>query len=334
MTGATSHSPRVHVLGAGAMGARHVRVFAAAGALVSVEDTLPARALEVAGRVPGAQVATLASLTARNEVHLVVVATPTVTHARVTEAALAAGAHVLVEKPLASTLRAAESVAEQARVFDRSLLVGMSERFHPVVRALRAQLAARAGVSIRSFSGRRFGPGSATQPALLNLGVHDVDLAMHLSGSDLTLREARSQGSDGAQLLLVRSASERDGDRGFTLVCGAAAVRERRLVVELSSGEIFRADLLAPKLVLERPGSPPGAIELPAGEPLLLQARAVLAAVGNASSRTGEESAAVASAEDGLRVLRVVEEAQNAMASSRPSAPSIAAAAHLAAEKL
>lgn len=302
------------------MGARHARVFAAAGALVTVEDTVSSRAFDVAGRVPGVVVESFAALAAKNEVHLVVVATPTPTHERVTKAALAGGGHVLVEKPLASTLRAAQAVVEQAVISERTLLVGMSERFHPVVRALRTQLADRAsqsGVSIRAFASRRFGPGSATQPALLNLGVHDVDLAMHLSGVELLLESARAHTADGAHLVL--------GGGAFSLVCGAAPVRERRLVVELTSGEIFRADLLAAELVLERPGGSPESLALPTGEPLLLQAKAVLAALGNGNVESdGGESAAVAVAEDGLRVLRIVEEAQAAMsrgaANPRPSA--------------
>jgi predicted dehydrogenase len=326
--------PRVHVIGAGAMGARHARVFAAAGARVTVEDTVSSRALDVAGRVPGVVVESFAALAAKNEVHLVVVATPTPTHERVTRAALAGGGHVLVEKPLASTLRAAQVVVEQAVIAERTVLVGMSERFHPVVRALRTQLAERApaGVSIRAFGSRRFGPGSATQPALLNLGVHDVDLALHLSAAELLLESARAVGADGAHLLL--------GGGAYSLACGAAPARERRLVVELTSGEVFRADLLAAELVLERPGAPPQTLPLPTGEPLLLQAKAVLAALGNGSVESdGGESAAVALAEDGLRVLRIVEEAQAAMSrgavNPRPSASYLAASDPTsAAEKL
>ena len=312
MVPVSSWMPRVHVVGAGAMGARHVRVFAAAGAQVTVEDSLPARALDVAARFPGVVAAALAGC-AKGEVHLVVVATPTITHERITRAVLAAGAHVLVEKPLASTLRAAETVAEDAAQSGRAVLVGMSERFHPVVRAVREQIALRGG-TLRALSCRRFGPGSATQPALLNLGVHDVDLAMHLSGAQLVVHGARAHGHDGAQLLLGRAGAR---EASFTLVSGAAPVRERRLVVELASGEILRGDLLTPKLVLERAGMEPESLALPTGEPLLLQAQAVIAVLRGAN-------AAVASAEDGVRALRIVEDAHAAMARARPAAGAVA----------
>jgi UDP-N-acetylglucosamine 3-dehydrogenase len=339
MVPVSSWMPRVHVVGAGAMGARHVRVFAAAGAQVTVEDSVPARALDVAARVPGVVAATLAE-SAKGEVHLVVVATPTITHERIARAVLAAGAHVLVEKPLASTLRAAETVAQHAAQSGRAVMVGMSERFHPVVRAVREQLAVRGG-TIRALSCRRFGPGSATQPALLNLGVHDVDLAMHLSGASLVVHGARAHGPDGAQLLLGRSGAR---EASFTLVSGAAPVRERRLVVELTSGEILRGDLLTPKLVLERAGMDPETLALPTGEPLLLQAQAVMAALRDADAAV---ASAVASAEDGVRALRIVEDAHAAMVHARPVAGAVppsrsssgylaaaAAAAGPAAEKL
>jgi predicted dehydrogenase len=210
---------------------------------------------------------------------------------------------------------------------------------------LREQLAARAGV-IRTLSCRRFGPGSATQPALLNLGVHDVDLAMHLSGEQLVVLGASAHeaiGSDGAQLRLGRAGSR---EARFTLVSGAAPVRERRIVVELTSGEIFRGDLLGPKLVLERPGMAPESLALPAGEPLLLQAEAVIAALASGEGHATINSAAVASAEDGVRVLRIVEDAHAAMTragvgaapavpQARPSSGYLAASAGMpGAEKL
>ena len=336
MSGDHPWSARVHVVGAGAMGARHVRVFAAAGAQVTVEDSVPSRARAAAACVEGvAACGPEAAAAARNEAHLVVVATPTNTHERVTLAALAAGAHVLVEKPLASTLRAAEAVARHAAQSDRSLFVGMSERFHPVVRALRRELASRGpGVSLRALSCRRFGPGSATQPALLNLGVHDVDLAMHLSFAELVVEGARAQGHDGAQLVL--GAVGMAASRPARPSCSPAGRRRCASGVWWSSSPAARCSVATfsgrsccgssgrgwrRRRWRSRQASRCSCRRRPCWRRSVAPRRA----------RPGTPSLAVASADDGVRALRIVEDAYTVMTRARsPSAYLAAGAAGVA----
>jgi predicted dehydrogenase len=67
----------------------------------------------------------------------VLVATPADQHAAIAHGALAAGKHVLVEKPLAVSLSEAEALAALARTSGRVAMVGLNFRFHPLVRRLR-----------------------------------------------------------------------------------------------------------------------------------------------------------------------------------------------------
>src|SRR5688572_13198386 len=94
---------RVLIVGVGSIGERHVRCFAATGrARVSVCDVNPELRRTVAGRyaVEGAFTDLDAALAARPEV--AVICTPAHLHVPMALAAVRAGAHVLVEKPLST----------------------------------------------------------------------------------------------------------------------------------------------------------------------------------------------------------------------------------------
>lgn len=122
----------VMVVGAGDMGARHVKHWTSTGARVTAicdPDTARAEAL---ARPLGATVCTEpeACLT-RQDVHIVSVCTPTFLHAEVTVAALEAGKHVLCEKPAALTLADAEAMKRAAEVNRCELRIGFMRRFDP-----------------------------------------------------------------------------------------------------------------------------------------------------------------------------------------------------------
>jgi predicted dehydrogenase len=125
----------------------------------------------------------------------VVVATPNCYHESYTVGALDAGLDVLVEKPLAHTVDSAERIAERARAADGFCMVGFKNRFvNPIQLVTRRQRAGRFGetyhieanyVRQRGIPGReswftkhaRAGGG-----ALIDIGIHAIDLALHLLG--------------------------------------------------------------------------------------------------------------------------------------------------------
>ncbi|HEY4240965.1 MAG TPA: Gfo/Idh/MocA family oxidoreductase [Kofleriaceae bacterium] len=136
---------RVGVLGAGSWGANHVRVLASepGAQLVAVADPDAAKDATIAALAPGADVVRASdSVIGSRDVDAIVIATPASTHVELALAALAAGKHVLVEKPLAMALPDAKRVAAAAAAANRTLMVGHSMVFHPAVRRLRALLAA------------------------------------------------------------------------------------------------------------------------------------------------------------------------------------------------
>lgn len=132
---------RVGVVGAGVMGADHVRLLhghVSDAEVVAVTDVDEARSRAVADAVPGARVSPNArALIADPGVDAVVIASHDSTHAELTVAAVRAGKPVLCEKPLAPTV--AECV-EDDKAGGGLVSVGFMRRFDPAHVALKAAL--------------------------------------------------------------------------------------------------------------------------------------------------------------------------------------------------
>jgi predicted dehydrogenase len=146
------------------------------------------------------------ALAADPEVDAVVIATPNALHAPQAVAFLEAGKHVLVEKPMATTLAEADAMVAAAHRGRARLMVAHCWRFHPDVRALRARVeAGELGeiVKTRGYGGHAgWGPsGWFTDPelagggALLDMGVHAIDTTRYLLGDPLPVRVCAAVGT-------------------------------------------------------------------------------------------------------------------------------------------
>jgi predicted dehydrogenase len=145
-------------------------------------------------------------LAAAPEVDAAVIATPNALHAPQAIAFLAAGKHVLVEKPMAPTLAEADAMVAAARASRARLMVAHCWRFHPDVRALRARVErGELGeiVKTRGYGAHAgWGPsGWFTDPALagggalLDMGVHAIDTTRYLLGDPLPVRVCAAVGT-------------------------------------------------------------------------------------------------------------------------------------------
>ncbi|HET6878234.1 MAG TPA: Gfo/Idh/MocA family oxidoreductase [Jatrophihabitans sp.] len=126
----------IAVIGAGYWGPNLVRNFRDSSEwdLVAVCDLDEARARKVIGRRSSVDVETsLERLLARDDVAAVAVATPARTHSGITMAALAAGKHVLVEKPIADSRSAARRMIAAAHERDLVLMADHTYCYTPVV---------------------------------------------------------------------------------------------------------------------------------------------------------------------------------------------------------
>jgi len=134
----------IAIVGSGMIGAVHRRAALLAGAEVrGVAASTPQRAQEVAQawNVPRAY-RDIEDVAADPQVQVVHVCTPNHLHHPMAQAALAAGKHVICEKPLATTLGDAQDLAALAASSGLVATVPFVYRYHPVVREARARIAA------------------------------------------------------------------------------------------------------------------------------------------------------------------------------------------------
>jgi predicted dehydrogenase len=181
----------VAVVGTGHLGRHHVRLAASLPGwrCVGVFDTDRDR-LEAVCREHGAT--PLASLDeAVERAEAAVIATPTVTHLEVARAFLDRGRHVLVEKPIASSVAEAEAMVAAAAAAEVVLGVGHVEFFNPAVQAVLAR-----GPRPRYLEGQRLSPftqRSLDIDVVLDLMVHDLQLVQALN-PDAVISEVRAVG--------------------------------------------------------------------------------------------------------------------------------------------
>jgi predicted dehydrogenase len=131
---------RIAVIGAGYWGPNLVRNFRNSPEwdLVAVCDLDPERAARVIGDRSTVAIETdVTRLLQRDDLDAVAIATPARTHAALAIAALEAGKHVLVEKPLASTLEDARRMVQAAADHDRALMLDHTFCYTPAVRQIR-----------------------------------------------------------------------------------------------------------------------------------------------------------------------------------------------------
>jgi predicted dehydrogenase len=172
---------RAAVVGAGYWGPNLARNFRNSPDwdLVAVCDLDPDRARKVVGARSTVDVMTSVSdLLARDDVDAVAVATPARTHAPIALAALEAGKHVLVEKPIADRSTAARTMVARAAELDRVLMVDHTFCYTPPVLKMRELIA-----------DGHLGEILFVDSVRINLGIvqPDVDVFWDLAPHDLSI---------------------------------------------------------------------------------------------------------------------------------------------------
>jgi len=183
---------RVAIIGCGLIGDRRARVAAASPATscTAVCDADPSRARAVADAVGGARIETdWRRAVAAPDVDVVVAATPNAYLRDIAVAALDAGKHVLVEKPMGRDLAEALEMEDASRRARRILKVGFNHRYHPAIaEAHRRASAGEIGpvINARCRYGHGGRPGYEKEwrgnralaggGELTDQGVHVVDL--------------------------------------------------------------------------------------------------------------------------------------------------------------
>lgn len=203
--------PGVLLVGLGRWGEKHLRVLRDLGADIWAADMSSER--RAWARDQGVDPARLVAdyRDSLPQVAAVDVVTPAHSHRPIAEAALAAGRHCFVEKPLAATLGDARRLRDLARESGRVLQVGHIFRFHPVTATLRNAIVSGRIGRVRFATGRFSGfKRPRTDVGVTQTdGIHYFDLFAYLFGAPATSvvaaqRDYLGRGLDDMSVTLVQ----------------------------------------------------------------------------------------------------------------------------------
>ncbi len=174
---------RVAVVGCGYWGPNLIRNFAACGKteLVAVCDRDADRLQNVLAGYPAVDaVDDVETLLARNDVDAVAIATPVGTHGPIGLAALEAGKHVLLEKPMAASVREAEELVNTADAAGLTLMVDHTFIYSDPVRRIK-----------QIIDSGELGELYFVDSVRINLGLfqHDVNVVWDLAPHDLSIMD-------------------------------------------------------------------------------------------------------------------------------------------------
>lgn len=175
---------RLGVIGVGSLGFHHARIARTLPGteFIGIHDTDADRLDEVARTLDVRPHHDLDALL--DGVDAVVIAVPTPAHEAVGRAAVQRGVHVMIEKPLAHSLDAADAILEDARESGALVQTGHVERFNGAIRAAEPYLDDL--LFVESHRLALFGPRGTDVAVVLDLMIHDLDLVLSLAQRPVT----------------------------------------------------------------------------------------------------------------------------------------------------
>ncbi len=231
----TSTAPtRVAVLGAGFMGSTHARAYAGLPdvEIAAIHARSGERAQPLAEELGSTFTDSLDDILGDDSIAAVDICLPTPEHRSSLEAALAAGKHVLLEKPLALTEDDAQAIVDAAAASERIVMIAHVLRFWPeYIEMKRIIDSGELGRPLAAYATRRqpfpawsnqFGQSDLTGGAIIDMLVHDYDALNWILGTPRTvtaraLRNERSAGLDQAQILIGYDGAQAVSDGGMMM---------------------------------------------------------------------------------------------------------------------
>jgi predicted dehydrogenase len=180
---------RSAVIGVGYLGKFHAQKYAQQpnSKLVAVCDTNLATAQALAAQLGTRAVDNIDALLP--EVDALSIVVPTQQHYHIAKKCLLAGKHILLEKPMTTTVAEAQELVDIATEKNLVLQIGHLERFNPAILALENVLSTP--MFIESHRVAPFNPRGADVNVILDLMIHDIDIILDIVDADVTHIDAK-----------------------------------------------------------------------------------------------------------------------------------------------
>lgn len=333
MSAAGASPPRIGVIGVGSLGYHHARILREVKTAVCMGfyEANADRAGTVSRELGIRAYPSIAELLA--DVDAISVVVPTKAHFDVAKAALVAGKHVLIEKPMTATLEEADELLSLAKDNGVIVQIGHIERFNRAIRAAAPYI--DQPLFLDSDRLAPFSPRGADVAVVLDLMIHDIDLLLSLVGSkvrdisaagipvltpSVDIANARIAFENGAVATITASRVSKDRMRKLRIF-----QRNGYLSLDLAAGtgELYRLRSDVDLATLVHQAQPLEAfvermpLEAPEGEPLKLELENFVSALRGeskvaVSGEEGRDALAVA-----LRIVRDIERALPAVPALR-----------------
>ncbi len=294
------------VIGCGSWGRNHARVYRELPGveLAAVSDLNPETAKQIGDRYGAPSYTDPKPIIDDPGIDLVSICTSTITHPDIALAAIEAGKHVLVEKPMTNTIAEARSLIRAAEKHRVKLAVGFVERFNPAVQeAIKRVQAAEIGDVLLSLATRvSRSPGRIGDVGVIkDLAIHDIDIIDHLHGDHAQTVFAvagsiQHKFEDYAQINIAYG-----GNRNAIVSTNWLTPRRIRTLVVTGTEGIINVEYTTQQITVEnneRLTQP----YLPYQEPLQLELRSITDAIR-------DDTPPKVTGEDGLRALTICEAA-------------------------
>lgn len=295
---------RCAVIGVGYLGKFHSDKYAALdnAELVAVSDASPERCDEVAKLHNVEGVVDYTKLIGK--VDAVSIAVPTSNHYEVAKLFLENGVHVLLEKPITTTVAEAEELIKIAKDKNVVFQIGHLERFNPALIAMQEVL--DKPIFIESLRIAPFKIRATDVSVVLDLMIHDIDLVQHLVGSEI--KDIRANGAPVLSKHLDIANARIEFENGCVANVSASRVssKMKRQMRVFQHDAFFSGDLQNKTLSIHRKGKNemfPGVPEIVRENLALADADALLEEIKAFLASIENGSAPLVSGEDGLRAL-------------------------------
>lgn len=311
----TLRKANMAVIGCGFWGKNHARIYSELekADLIAVADLNEDAACALGEKYGADYYRDPTDLIRRDDVEAISICTPTVTHAKIALEAIEAGKHVLVEKPMTSTVAEAESLIAAAEKAGVKLTVGFVERFNPgVIEALRLVREGKIGEIILARAHRvsRYPLRISDVGVVKDLAIHDADIMRQLFGADpetvyATAGNLVHSFEDYANIIL-----RFPGNRSAFIETNWLTPRKIRRLILTGSEGLITVEFITQEVTVE---DDEGRYQpfLQPQEPLTLELESFVEAIL-------EDKPPAVSGEDGLKALRICEAALESARTGKP----------------